>query len=368
MKLKLSALLMFLMILTFCVTCPARADFSPPESGKSENLSGDTQSKIQDLFNKVEAIGNNYNSGGRSAASYAAIDVGCRAAIDRMLQTHLFNDIKNGFLPKDTAIPNFAKNYLINKSQDLGQMTINNVCAALKGDDVAKPRSFGKDLRHDLIPRLMAYGQELSKSTGLPFLSRLEIQGGINDRSLFSSITSVQPIWADKDDKHHLFAQLSYYNTQSEKTDLGFKKQYSTFNAGLAYRFLTLNKKFLYGANLFVDHAPQLNHNRMSFGVDARTSQLAVSANRYFPLSDWRKINLYYEERAAAGWDVLLRGQIPQLPSWTASIKGFEWDEQDDGQNLYGIVSSLEYSPVPALAMSVGIRDDSQSQPSLEAA
>lgn len=369
MKLKIFALLILVATLfTFCGSFPARAEFASPESAENERLSGDTQSKIQDLFNKIETVGSNYNNGGGSAAAYAAIDVGCRAAIDRMLQTRLFNEVKKGLLPKDTLLPNIAKEYLGNKSQELGQTAINNICAALKGDDITKTHSFGKDLRRDLIPRLMSYGQELSKSTGLPFLSRIEIEGGVSDRSLFSSITSVQPIWADKDGKHHAFAQLSYYNTQSEKTDLGFKKQYSTFNAGLAYRHLTLDKKYLYGANIFLDHAPQLNHNRMSFGVDARTSQLAVSANRYFPISGWRKINLYYEERAAAGWDVLVRGQVPQLPSWTASVKGFEWDEQDDGQNLYGVVGSLQYSPVPALAVSVGVRDDSQSKPSLEAA
>jgi hypothetical protein len=188
-----------------------------------------------------------------------------------------------------------AKSYLSSKTQELGQSTFNSLCAALQGDKIENVNLddyLKKGVRNDLIPRLATLGQNLAQGTGLPFLSNLELQTGVSDRHLFSSITSVQPLWKDKTEHHHVFAQVSWYNAESSKTDLGYNKQYDTINTGLAYRYLTTDKNYLYGANIFFDHAPKMNHNRMSVGVDARTSQLAFSANRYFPISDWRKLLL----------------------------------------------------------------------------
>ncbi len=331
----------------------------------------EVQSKIQSIFNNIEQIGNTYNSSGASAAGNAAIGTGCRAAVEHFVQTQLFSDLKDGFLPGDLDVPVMAREFISNKSQELGYTAFNSFCAALQGEELQGldlNQTFKDTVRAELVPGLIHYGQGLARESGLPFLTRIEVQTGVTDRSFFSSITSVQPIWEDANDAHHFFAQVSWYNASSDKTSLGYHKYYDTFNAGLAYRFLTPNKNFLYGANVFFDHAPEMDHNRMSAGVDARTSQLAFSANRYFPVSDWRKLDLYYEEQAAGGWDMQFRGQVPELPSWTASAKAYSWDEQEKGKDLYGYVGTVEYSPVPALAVSVGVRDDSQEAASVEAA
>jgi len=329
-----------------------------------------TQGKISQLFGNLETIGNSYNSGGEKAAALSALDTGCRAAIERMMQSRLFNDI-NIYLTPDNQKLNAATKYLTERLGGTGQSSLNILCAAMKGEEIEGPDfdSFlKKTVKKDVQARVLAKGVDWAHSSGIPFLNRIEIEAGVSERSAIGSITSVQPLWEDNNDLHHVFAQISWHKAPDELNKLGSKVKYDTYNAGLAYRYLTTNKNYIYGANMFFDYAPERNHSRMSLGLDFRTSQLAVSANRYLPLSTWRANNSLYEERAASGWDLEFKGQVPELPSWTGILKGYKWDSYTEGEKLYGMQTAVEYSPVPALALRVGFRDESDSPPSLEAA
>ena len=368
MQFRISKLLTILIVFTLCVITNAKAQ-DDIFADKDRTIRSDTQDRIQNIFGNIETVGSAYNSGGNDAAGRAALNAGCQSLVNYILQTRLFAEMKDAVTP-DLDLPDAMNTYFASKAGELGNSTINSLCAG-ETDSMSTvdiPRSLRKSVGRDIIPRLIAMGQQLSNSSGLPFLSRLEIEGGKRDGELFGSITSIQPLWQDELNRHHMFAQLSWYNVEADLNKLGFQKEYSTLNAGLAYRYLTADKNYLYGANIFFDHAPSKNHNRMSVGVDARTSQLAMSANKYFPVSGWKKLNSYYEEKPAGGYDLEIRGQVPQLPSWTASLKGYEWDEQDDGKDMYGIIGAVEYSPVPALAVRLGVRDTSQDEPVLEAA
>lgn len=330
----------------------------------------EAQQNISEIFNNLETIGGNYNSGGSSAAGLALVDSACRAAIERSMQARLFSDVKDSLTPS-VVLPSQVDAYIKQKVSNFGQGTMNQLCAALKGETIESPefsQNMKDSIRNEFIPQALSFGQDMAHSSGIPFLSRLEIQMGTSQRSLIGSITSVQPLWQDENDLHHIFAQLSWYKAPDTVSDGGETTQYDTYNAGMAYRYLTTDKNHLYGVNMFFDYAPHKDHTRMSIGVDARTSQLAVSANRYMPLSTWRSIDSYNEERASAGWDTEVRGQIPQLPSWTGIIKGYQWDGFKEGDKVYGAQTAVEYSPVPALALRVGVRDESDSSASLEAA
>lgn len=337
---------------------------------EASSVQSDASSKINSLFNNLESAGSSLNGGGAASAASTLLDSGCIAAFERFSQTNLMGNLSANIqntIPLSTA----SKSWFGQKSATYGSVAMQSFCAALRGEKV-NSINFGDEakntLSNDLWPMLAMAGQEMARNSGIPLLGRVEIGVGTEQRNFISYISTVQPIWQDEQDQHHIFTQLSWYNANADHNDLGFQKSYSTLNAGLAYRYLTDDKNYLYGANIFFDHAPSKNHNRVSVGVDARTSQLAISANKYFPVSDWRKLDLYYEEKAAGGYDVEARGQIPQLPSWTLSFKGYEWDDQDKGSDLYGIVGAIEYSPVPAFAVRLAVRDESQSTPSLEGA
>lgn len=365
--------------LIFCLSSSAAISDTYQYSGssigqasidESSSVQDDASNKINALFNNLESAGSSLNGGGTASAAGTLLDSGCMVAFEKFSQTNLMGNASVGIqnaLPLSAA----SKSWFTQKSAMYGSAAMQSFCAALRGEKTNSV-NFGDEakstLSNDLWPMLAMAGQEMAHNSGLPLLGRVEIGVGTERRNLVSYISTVQPIWQDVQDQHHIFTQLSWYNANADYNDLGFRKSYSTLNAGLAYRYLTDDKNYLYGANIFFDHAPSKNHNRVSVGVDARTSQLAISANKYFPVSDWRKLDLYYEEKAAGGYDVEARGQIPQLPSWTLSFKGYEWDDQDKGVDLYGIVGAIEYSPVPAFAIRLAVRHETQSTPSLEGA
>lgn len=326
-----------------------------------------TELRIQRIFDSIGAVGNAYNAGGGSAAGSAALDMACQTGAQSFSSSGIFSDIFSGTSERQELQGAYA--YLRGKGGQLEQHTLTLLCAALSGEQLPQIDLSGllqDTIRNDLAPRLVQYGENFARQSGLPFLGRLEVETGAAQGSLVGSVTAIQPLWRDAQENQHIFTQVSWYKAPTDKDSEGFRTQQDTLNAGLAYRYLTPDKKALYGANIFLDHAPVKNHNRISLGVDARTSQLAASANRYIPLSAPKGLNLYYEERPAAGWDLELRGQTPEFPDWTFSALGYEWDGQDDGKNLYGLVAAMEYSPFPALIFRLGFRDESQAAPSLE--
>ena len=265
----------------------------------------DTNQKISKIFNNLETTGNAFNSGGSNAVTGVLLDTGCRDAIDYIMKTNLFHDIK-----EDITLPKIEnsiyRKYLSGRLDGFGQNSINQLCAAVKGDDIQSidiNSLLNKGLHNDILRDVITYSKDYVGDKGIPFLQNLEIEMGSSQRSLVGSITSIQPLWQDKSDTHHVFTQLSWHKAPDTTNEQGVKDRYDTYNAGMAYRFLTNDKKYLYGANLFFDYAPLKDHTRMSLGIDARTSQLAISLNRYMPLSNWKSNSTYNEERATAGWD-----------------------------------------------------------------
>lgn len=342
----------------------------------ASDFQNNTRADLQSLFNNLETVGNAYNAGGGKEAGIAAFETGCQAGINAILSSRAFAELSSEYIPSPELggeIDNRVSSFVHSTASNMGRSAMAAACSALRDQGGTSSLSSlsmnaATTAKDDLSSILTEMGIATAHGSGLPFLTRLEIEMGAREGDFVSSITTVQPLWADAAGSHHVFTQISYYTAPKDTDDEGFRKQHDTFNAGLAYRYLTQDAKHLLGANVFFDHAPRSNHNRMSVGVDARTSQLAFSANRYMPLSTWKKLDLYYEEKAAAGWDATLRGQIPELPSWTASLQGYQWDNQKNGEGLYGVATSLEYSPVPALALRIGFRDESQEKPSLEGA
>jgi hypothetical protein len=126
----------------------------------------------------------------------------------------------------------------------------------------------------------------------------------------------------------------------------------------------------VYGLNAFIDHAREKNHNRMSVGADVQTSQLGLSANKYIPLSSWKSVDSYIEERAASGFDVEVQGRLPEFPSWQANLKGYQWSSNEDmeRETTWGYDAGLQWQPVNAMIWEAGVRNEQDASPQLRIA
>ena len=198
--------------------------------------------------------------------------------------------------------------------------------------------NFGEGLKRTFADTLLGEGLALARGSGLPYLSRIEVEGGITDTNGQFSIMSIQPWWEDRKGGHFLFNQVSW---QRETLDTDDGDADDTVNFGLAYRKLLNNDTLLVGANMFFDHQFDQNHNRVSLGVDARTDRYGIAANRYQPLSKWRTIDALYESRALAGWDVEVSGQLPQYPELTGFVRAYTWDSLLGVKDIYGLNATV---------------------------
>ncbi len=277
----------------------------------------------------------------------------CKSLISSLMTPTLFQELP-------APPPPEVDSYLDDQSGQVKVSALNSSCMNLTSNQAA-----GVDLRviskDDVFPLLLLAAQNTARASGLPFLQRLEIEGGFENGKAYGSLTSVQPLWHDQIERNHVLMQLSWFRTN----DSGYA---DTVNAGLAYRHLSKSEKWLIGGNVFLDHAYGLNHNRLSVGLEARTSLVALSINRYIPLSDWKTADAQTQERASGGWDVEFRGQALQLPSWTGTLKGYTWDAQGDDPRTYGAEAGVEYSPFELLTVRAGVRDESRADPSAQLA
>jgi hypothetical protein len=377
---RLSLILFTLTLLLFGI--PAFAQ------GESETSA---RAQIQTLFNQLQIAGGAYNAQGGSAAFDAALGTGCStfAGTGSLMMNEYLGDrlgLANPEIETPQGLMGFAGKQAHALSGQLMQGAVSAgfdaACAAIAGNDpLAGSGNLLSRGQDQLMLSLVSTGQMFANTSGLPFMGKLELETALERDEIVSTITTVQPLWTDKDgmkvlypgykppetSTHHIFTQMSWRRIEGE----------GTLNTGLAYRHLNDDKTMLWGLNAFFDHGFERNHNRMSIGADVKTSTLGVSANRYIGLSGWRDVDAYIEERAADGWDVEVNGQVPALPSWTASLTGYQWDGQDHvsdnyeelpKQNTFGYVAAVEYAPVPALAVRAGMREETDAGKSGELA
>ncbi len=281
----------------------------------------------------------------------------------RSLRTALDENFRNRSL-----LSGFSDSRLGSMVYAQGNGAINNAlqssCAALTGSGSDSALSgFDADTLKDMA-YVAAFGEGLGflQSSGLPFTGRLEVSGSLFGRGASGfEVLTVQPLWHDAAEQNHIFTQLSWNRTIGRA---GYVDG-DVLNAGLAYRRLSEDRSVVYGLNAFIDHAPEMNHNRMSIGADVQTEQLGVSANKYIPLSDWKSVDSYKEERAASGFDLELQGRLPEFPSWQANLKGFQWSSNEamEGETTWGYDAGLQWQPVNALVWEAGLRNEQDASP-----
>ncbi len=189
-------------------------------------------------------------------------------------------------------------------------------------------------------------------------LNHLELEYSLSEGGIDEySVLSVQPLWDSADLRHNIFAQASYANKQVDDIEGDTSGRRDTVNAGLAYRYITPDGQRMFGANAFFDHQWPYHHNRMSLGLDYKTSLYGLAFNKYVGLSDWRERDDGYEEKALGGEDLEVSGRMPQLPELEVFAKGYHWGQDKtpvinpDGGDIWGYSLAAEYTPVNAFTV-----------------
>ena len=223
-------------------------------------------------------------------------------------------------------------------------------CAALTGQGGGSAFNAGQ-LKNAGITMALAEGNKTLKSLVAPFVKRFELSTGYDGGHYTWEALTVVPLWHDDKTRNHLFTQLSW-NHQSADGD--------TINAGLALRHLNEAHTAVYGVNGFFDHGVKMGHNRMSLGADMQMTKLGLSANRYFPVSGWKSVDAYWEERAASGWDLELQGRLPQWPSWQANLRGYGWSSDSNGnqRDVLGYDTTVLWKPINIVEIEAGVRNE----------
>jgi adhesin/invasin len=181
------------------------------------------------------------------------------------------------------------------------------------------------------------------------WLERTEFQVDLGGKPTWSVLT-VQPLYQSEDLKHTIFTQLSAMNYEE------FGSERPTSNIGVGYRQLVLEDKLLLGANAFYDREWEHEHERLGFGVEARSNAVEVNANYYDAVSGLRDITTAVTEQALDGYDAEIGVQVPYLPWAKVFAKTYEW-EGDVGRDTNGQTYSVRLQPAPWLEVEAGTDD-----------
>lgn len=190
-------------------------------------------------------------------------------------------------------------------------------------------------------------GLSAARKSDLYALRNLELEYNLNnfEESYFSGLIT-QPVHQSKDLRHNFFAQVG--GIVGEKSvDIKDDVSRHTVNIGAAYRHLTVDEKYLLGANVFYDHQFPYNHSRLSIGADAKSKELNFAANYYYPLSSFQNSRTdedgnEYEERALEGYDFEVGYTPPFMPALSLFGKGYQYYRSTE-EDLRGFELSAEY-------------------------
>lgn len=195
-----------------------------------------------------------------------------------------------------------------------------------------------------LISDAIRFGED----NGIRFLRKLELSGGWSPggRPALEART-IDSLFQSAALDHTLFLQAGVVTDFSD----------TTANIGAGYRYQLPDSDLMLGLNAFYDRQFPIGHQRMSFGIEASTSDVTVFANRYIGLSGWTELNPLLEERPLSGWDAGLAGELPQLEDLRLTLSAFRWEQQSEPDRM-GLRLSADYAVSPALQLGATFTGD----------
>ncbi|MFN5351256.1 MAG: inverse autotransporter beta domain-containing protein [Alphaproteobacteria bacterium] len=234
------------------------------------------------------------------------------------------------------------------------------------------------------LAKLMAIGSvkslvdsaiEESKASSIYGLKNLELEynyGLEKDQSVRLSL--FQPLSQSKDKNDVVFTQLSFAYGTNELDSPNDDRKRATINLGLGYRYITgeipelNNTPIMLGVNSFIDYQAPYNHLRGSIGAEIKTANLGLTANRYIPIGNYKKVNadsdaLYidYQERVLGGYDVELSGYVPQT-NIELFAKRSVWQQYENAEDIFADKLSAKYSPNKMFSVEVGYVKEKRGQ------
>ncbi|MDQ0314607.1 inverse autotransporter beta domain-containing protein [Amorphus orientalis] len=269
----------------------------------------------------------------------------------------------------DNAMASAAMDAATNEMARGGTALAEGLAGAMTGLSGGETGDLGGDLQTLALRSGLEGLRAGAAASSLVFLNKLELEYSLTEGGLDEySVLSVQPVWSSDDLHHNVFVQASFAQKDVEDIGADTVGRRKTANAGVAYRYVTPDEQHMFGANAFFDHQWPYHHNRMSLGVDYKTSLYGVSVNKYVALSDWRGRGDGYEEKALSGEDIEVSGRVPQAPEMEVFAKGYHWIQEKtdalnpDGDDIWGYQVAAEYTPVNAFTIRTSATKDNEME------
>ena len=140
----------------------------------------------------------------------------------------------------------------------------------------------------------------------------------------------------------NLFTQFSIHTQEVNNDDRYIG------NLGLGYRFLNADQSMMFGVNSFYDRDISEDHSRISFGLEAKSSILDFTLNKYQKTTNMLVVNST-EEQALSGLDYNISSQVPYMPWTVFNYQGYKWENEKAKEDTKGKVYSLEMALSPSL-------------------
>lgn len=236
-------------------------------------------------------------------------------------------------------------------------------------------KNLAKLMSVGLVNSLVDSAVEQSKESSIYGLKNLELEynyGLEEDQSVRLSL--FQPLTQSKDKNDVVFTQLSFAYGTNELDSPNDDRKRATINLGLGYRYITgeipelYNTPIMLGVNSFVDYQAPYNHLRASIGGEIKTANLGLTANRYIPIGNSKKVNadsnalfIDYQERVLGGYDVELSGYVPKT-NIELFAKRSVWRQYENEEDIFADKFSAKYSPNKMFSVEVGYVKEKQGQ------
>jgi hypothetical protein len=174
-----------------------------------------------------------------------------------------------------------------------------------------------------------------------------------NKNTPVGEVETTQPIFENR------------WNTVFWQGRLAYNSGEGTGNLGLGYRYLTDDRRFMWGLNTFFDEAFQYDHQRVGLGGELFTNYLTFRANYYDAISSKKVINtsvagITYYEQALSGIDASIETPVPHI-SWMRFVaSGYQWIGKNTA-DVNGASAELRIFPARQVEIDAGLAHDNSS-------
>lgn len=188
---------------------------------------------------------------------------------------------------------------------------------------------------------------EIFNSTDKPgWLTRTDISYAMQHSfTPVSAVETIQPLFQDQ------------LNTAFWQARAAYNSGSITYNLGLGLRRLFESKQFMWGANIFFDENPRLQHKRVGIGGEAFTPYVTLRANYYDAISGKQYEGGGSYEQALNGYDVSVEAPVPYLSWMRFNAEGYHW-EGVHASNVDGGSANLRVFPATQVELDAGVSYD----------